>query len=499
MKNQIPKVSRRQFLGQASCAALGTTGLFSSMLHTRLMGQVAASSDSSDYKATVCLFLLGGNDSFNMLAPRGNSESDPFYQGYLQARGGLPSGGGLALPRSDIDPLNILGTAPAVGIHRNLPKLARIFNQDRKLAFVSNVGTLLREGTNSDVIDQSGYLPIGAYSHSDQQQQWQTCFLEGRSAVGWGGLMVDSLYSANVPWASNISIGGVNIWQTGNASRVGASSPFSITPSGAPLIDGPSSNNSAYEQVFSDAVNGLFGATLEQHQPGILDRVLHRSLGRSNEQVKALDAILNPPEGEENADDLAVQQIFAEPELANNPLAADLALVARMIALKDSFEFSEGVRRQTFFVGIGGWDHHDEVINNQAALFPVVDNAVDAFYRAMIAINALDSTTLFSASDFGRTLTSNGKGSDHGWGGNQFVLGGKVDGGRIYGTYPDLTPDALHGAKLDAGRLRVIPTTAVDQYFATMAKWMGVSGGDFDTIFPNLSNFAVKDLGFMTA
>jgi len=499
MNSSAHNLSRRRFLGQASCAALGATGLFSSMMHTRLMGQVAAASNPGDYKATVCIFLLGGNDSFNMLAPRGSSESDPFYQGYLQARGGLPNSGGLALPRADIDPLNIIGGGPAVGIHHKLPKLARIFNEDRNLAFISNVGTLIRPDTTSDLIDQSGYLPIGAYSHSDQQQQWQTCFLDGRSAIGWGGLMVDSLYTANVPWASNISIGGVNVWQTGNSSRVGASAPFSITPSGAPLIDGPSSGNSAYEAVFSKAVDGLFGATLEQHQPGILDRVLHRSLGRSNEQVKALDAILNPPSGSENADDITVQNLFADPALDGNDLATDLMLVARMIALRDSFEFSEGVRRQTFFVGIGGWDHHDEVIQNQEYLFPVVDDAVDAFYRALGAIGALDKVTVFSASDFGRTLSSNGRGSDHGWGGNQFVMGSKVNGGQIYGTYPDLSPAALDAEGLNAGRLRVIPTTAVDQYFATMAKWMGVSAGDFDSIFPNISNFAVKDLGFMTA
>lgn len=496
MKDTPSQMTRRRFLGQASCALLGTTGLFSSMMHNRLMGQVAAGCDPSDYRATVCVFLLGGNDSYNMLPPRGSSASDPFYQGYLEARGGLPDAGGLALPWDQINSLNPLNpNAPAVGIHHKLPKLRQLFNDDRKLAFVTNVGTLIREGTNSDLINQSGYLPLGAYSHSDQQESWQTCFLEGRSAIGWGGRMVDSLYTSDVPWASNISIGGVNIWQTGDAGRIGASAPFSITPDGAPLIDGPSSGNAAYEAMFSEAVGDLFSSTLESQHPGILDRILHRSLGRSRDQVEELSGILNPPLGEEDPDDALAQSFFDG--LEDNPLAQDLKLVARMIALRSQFAFTANTKRQTFFVGLGGWDHHDEVINNQAGLFPLVDDALYAFYEALVGISALDRVTLYTASDFGRTLSSNGRGSDHGWGGNQLVMGGGVDGGKIYGNYPDLSPAALDAEKLNAGRLRVIPTTSVDQYFATIASWMCVPDGELDTIFPNLRNFGTRNLGFM--
>lgn len=487
------KLSRRQFLGQSACAALGTGGLISTLLNTRMMGQVAAGSGPTDYRALVCIFLLGGNDSYNMLVPYDSQAAGSLYDGYVKTRG-LAANGGLALPWGDISPLAPGGVALPYGIHNRLNKLRQHFNSG-DLAFVSNVGTLIRPTTSSDLESAaSSFLPIGAFSHSDQQEQWQTCFKTGRSATGWGGLMVDSMYGGNIPWASNISVGGVNIWQTGNSSVPGASQPFSVSNGGVSLIDGPTSNNLDYETLYTGAINSMFGATLESQRPGILERVLHRKIQKSNEQADELSSIL----ATSNADDATVQSIFDnDATLADNPLAGDLRTAARFIALRNQFSFNGGPKRQTFFIGLGGWDHHDEVLNNQDYLFQVVDNAVDAFYSALQAINMQSSVTTFSASDFGRTLSSNGRGSDHGWGGHCFVLGGRVDGGKIHGTYPNLATTELTSAGLDAGRQRIIPTNSVDEYFATLARWFGITDPTtLEEIFPNLPNFS-DNLNFM--
>jgi uncharacterized protein (DUF1501 family) len=175
---------------------------------------------------------------------------------------------------------------------------------------------------------------------------------------------------------------------------------------------------------------------------------------------------------------------------ANNKLAQQLQIVARLIAVNGAL----GAKRQVFFVSLGGFDTHDNQIVTQASLHTQLAGAIDYFYQSTVALGVASQTTLFTASDFGRTLTSNGDGSDHGWGAHHFVVGGAVKGGDIYGTFPVVAM----GTTDDVGSGRLLPLSSVDQYASTMAKWFGVGDSNLNLIAPNIGNFTKRDLGFMT-
>lgn len=456
-----PEISRRRFLGQASCAAVGSTALFNTVLNMRMFNALAAPGE--DYRALVCLFLSGGVDSFNILVPSGTSE----YQEYATVRGDL------ALPVDTLLPITPqTPDGRTYGLHPGATGLQSLFAQNR-LALVANVGTLVEPTTLQQFRNGSVALPLGLFSHSDQQMHWQSSIPDQRSAVGWAGRMADIIQTGNCNpnIGMNVSLSGTNIWQSGRIT-----SHYTITENGSEgLWDYGGTSPDAI--LRTEAVDGLLGL---QYQHLFEKTFAARMRGAIDAHIafeNAIDAL--PP---------------LQTQFSNTSLSRKFRMIALTIAARDML----CMKRQTFFVEFGGWDHHDEVILNQAAMVPVISAALSEFYAALVELGVDDLVTTFTASDFGRTLSSNGRGSDHAWGGNHLVMGSAVGGGDLYGSYPQL----YLGNALDTGRGRLIPTTAVDEYFGDLALWFGVPAADIDLILPNIGRFwatgsAAPPVGFL--
>jgi len=446
-----PPLSRRQFIGQASCAGVGATALFSTLLSLRLANSLAAQTAPSDYKALVCLFLAGGNDSFNMLVPTTSGE----YNAYAAARSGL------ALARESllsITPTNLGGRT--LGIHPSMTEVRDLFNAGR-LAFVSNVGSLVRPTTLADY-RASRHRPVSLYSHADQIKQWQTCIPDQRTAIGWGGRAADIIRSLNQPSvvSMNISLSGQSIFLTGKQVFT-----YSTTANGATALTG-------YNPTAANNLTALRSAAVDSLLEADYRRIFEQSFGNSSRD--AVDAYY------EFASALSGTTL-ATPVPTGNSVAANLAMVARAAAAAGRF----GARRQVFFVQFGGWDHHNEVLNNQTTMLRTVSRAVDTFWQALGEVGLQNNVTLFTASDFGRTLKSNGNGSDHAWGGNHLVLGGAIKGGNVFGNKDQgYYPDLQNLAQIDTGQGRLIPGVAVDEYARDMLKWFGVGDGDLEYVLP---------------
>ncbi|MBO0933859.1 DUF1501 domain-containing protein [Fibrella aquatilis] len=462
MKASHNSINRRQFLGQASCAAVGTTSLLSTLTNMLLTNSAVAQNAAgfTDYRAMICLFLPGGNDSFNLLVPTGAA-----YSEYAQVRADL------ALPQASLLPISPLNTASRpLALHPGATGLQTLFTQ-QKLAFLANVGSLVRPTTLGD-FNTGNSLPYGIFSHSDQQEQWQSSIPDVRSGVGWAGRAADLLESANISSnvSMNISISGNNLFQVGNQIV-----PYTVNASGASALNGYAGTG-GYDPIRHSAIDNQ----LAQEYKNMLDKTYARMKRNSLDAYQQFtEATANP---------------LPADNLGNGPLGSQLRQVAKIIAGRNTL----GVKRQIFYVQWGGWDFHDNVVDNMAAMIPVVSDAVKAFYDLTVAMGVQNNVTLFSASEFGRSLTSNAKGSDHAWGGNQFMVGGAVNGQKIYGTYPDL----FQNNSLDTGRGRLIPTTSVDQMAAELAIWMGVSKSDLPLVLPNISRFynisgSANPLGFM--
>lgn len=466
MKNRL---SRRKFLGEASCAALGSTTFLSTALNLGLLNTAAARphiiGPEGDYKALVCILLAGGADSHNILVPTTSNE----YQSYDGIRGDL------ALGLSDVQNINPNNTpGRTFGIHNGMPQLKTLFDNN-KASFIANVGTLVEPIANkNDFLYGNKNLPLGLYSHADQIMQWQTSVPQDRSAVGVGGRMADILKDMNSidTVSMNISLDGKNRFQAGNTvieysigndptpENIGIES---LTPwwsnSGYLTEQRNKGINSlmgdVYSNIFQDTYAGLTRQTIESVD------IMRSAIGKKPGYPTIFPSAAPP---------------------SNNYLAQDLRMMADMISVQNHL----GAKRQIFFTTFGGWDHHDEVLDNQAEMLPKLDAAIGAFYNAMVDLGCEDQVALFTISDFGRTLTSNMQGSDHAWGGNSIIVGGQVNGGNVLGDYPELSNN--NDLNLDE-RGRFIPTTSVDEVYAELALWFGVSLNDLSYILPNIGNF----------
>ena len=468
-------ISRRRFLGQASCAAVSSIPVLSTLLNLKLAQDVAAvtAPASGEYRALVCLFLSGGNDSFNVLVPR-----DPVaYATYQSSRSNL------ALTPAQLIDIHPIGL-PNFAVHGGMPEVANLFEAG-KAAFVANVGTLIEPVQNrTQVAQNSKRLPLGLYSHSDQIEQWQTSVPNTRSGIGWGGRMVDLIKDLNsnqiVPM--QISLDGSNVWQAGNTVA-----EYAITPTGATGLAGYDPGWVQYADV-QNAMSAAVDSQLAQQYTNLLAQTFN------TRKKQALDAYQS----------FAAASAPALPNGVTFP-ATYVGSRLQMIAQAIQGRAALGAVRQTFFVQWGGWDHHDDVLGNQGIMLPQISAAIGAFYNALTALGIADKVTLFTASDFGRTLTSNSRGSDHAWGSNQLVVGGAVNGKRIFGQYPSLAINPDTGAEvnpLDTGRGRFIPTTSCDQFFAELALWLGVSASNLPLVLPNIGNFystsgGTPPVGFM--
>jgi len=443
-------ISRRKFLGEASCAALGSTTFFSSLLDLKKINAAAAASSSildGSYKAMVCILLQGGNDSFNMLIPTGTSE----YNAYATTRSNL------AIPQADI--LNLNGIN--YGFHPAMTGAQNLFNSGR-LSLISNIGTLIEPITKTQFYNESIPVPLGLYSHADQMQQWQTSVPHDRTSIGWGGKMADLLSSmnGNSNVSMNIALGQQNTFQKGETTV-----EYVIDPE-----DGPS------------GIRGYGDADARQQiQTNTIDHYINQAYADAFKQSYVDVIKISRDAHQELSSALAGVPDFTMVSFTDNHVSQSLNMIAKTIAARSTLS----AQRQIFFIEFGGWDHHDEVLTNQNEMLGVLSDAMSEFNTALNEINVADCVTTFTMSEFSRTLTSNGNGTDHAWGGNMMVMGGDINGGQLFGSYPSLVLDN----SIEVGGGVLIPQLSCDEYFAELAMWFGVNNGDLADIFPNLGNF----------
>lgn len=453
--------SRRAFLKRAS--ALSIAGPATSfVVNLAAMGEAAAAT-ASDYKALVCVFLYGGNDYANTLPPYDNTR----HAFYTSQRPGFAHSQA-ALQPTVLNPSVALPNGAQYALAPGLAPLLPIFNAGR-MAVMLNVGTLVQPTTKAQYQARSVPLPPKLLSHNDQQSYWQASSPEG-AATGWGGRMGDLLQSGN----GNASLTCINA--SGNAVFLTgrAAVQYAVSNSGPIALNARTSlNGSAAAATLLRQLMANPGGT-HDFQTAISD------IGKRALELQALvsNALSIAP---------ATTTPFPAAVDPSSSLGAQLQLVAKLISVGKEL----GARRQVFFVSTGRFDTHDDIGTLHPILMQNLANALRAFYDTTVELGVADKVTTFTASDFGRALTANNDGTDHGWGSMHFALGGAVNGGRFYGINPIL---ANNGPD-DIGQGRLIPTMSVDQYGATMASWFGVPTADLPSVFPNLKNFAGSPLG----
>ena len=449
-------LNRRDFLKTSGAAAVfaATPGLAYSQL-------VGTAGPFDDYRALVCVFLFGGNDSFNMLVPNTPAE----YDAYARSRQNL------AIAQTDLLPIAPVSTpTPDFGLHPSMSGIHSLFNSG-EAAFVANVGPLIEPTSKDQFFNRSVALPPQLFSHNDQQDQWTSLRGNVSSKTGWAGRMADLIRTgvADQQMATNASLFGANLFQSADETVA-----YVMGPNGPVQFEGFSTDPTSilFEQraAFRRIVEAQYGTVYERGYA----EVQRRAIDAADTVKAAIDAA--PP---------------INTEFPESQLGAQLNTVARLIAVRDRLQ----MKRQVFFVAAGGFDSHDNQQQDQPGLLGGISEAITAFHAATVELGTAGNVTTFTQSDFGRTLTSNGDGTDHAWGGNQLVVGGAVNGRELYGNYPLLEI----GGPEDVAGGRMIPSTSADQYAATLARWFGIADADLEVVAPNLSNFAARDLGFMIA
>ncbi|MEM9383076.1 MAG: DUF1501 domain-containing protein [Planctomycetota bacterium] len=445
------RLSRRRLLELGGCgaAALASAPAANAM---RVFSGAGGGSGGGDYKALVCVFLYGGADTFNVLVPTSAAE----YGVYAASRGDLAETHASLLPITPLTP-----DGATYGVNGQMPAVQQMF-QDGKLAFVPNTGPLVQPLTKAEFLTGAAPVPPYLFSHNDQQTQWQVAQANGPRTTGWAGRMLDRMPGAS---GGTILSPGIGIDLTAQLLVGTQTVPYVL---GA---DGTESLAIAAGPVRRTVVDALMGST----------HALGAEFGRVQRESIEIDELLS--QVLVNAPDFSA--LFPEPSF----LAAQLQMVARMISVRAAL----GVTRQVFFVGTGGWDTHDAQTTQLPGLLASLSAALGGFQAAMEQIGEESNVTAFTHTEFGRTLSSNGQGSDHGWGGHALAFGGAVRGQEIYGAMPDL---AIGGSD-DIGEGRILPRIGVDQFASTLAKWFGLTPAEIDQVFPNVRNFATSDLGFL--
>jgi uncharacterized protein (DUF1501 family) len=427
---------------------------------------VAGAPITSDYKALVCLFLNGGNDANNLIIPLGSG-----YSAYASARSNL------AIPQASVLPFTPhTADGRSWGLHPSVTDLHALFNSG-KMALLANAGTLVYPTTKTQYNARTVPLPPQLFSHSDQQVQWQHSVPDKPTATGWGGRTADLLNAFNTSdqISMSISLAGKNTFQVG--AKV---SQYAINTSGAVTLAGSTSSATSLDGIRFRAQKDIFA----QSQSALFETAFASASGDAIVSADLLNTVLTASP--------AITTVFPNTSAGNQ-----LKMAARLIGASPTL----GLKRQVFFVQLGGWDTHAAQLVNtdpgngtHAGLLAQISQAVNAFYNATVELGVANQVTTFTASDFGRTYRSNGDGSDHGWGSHHFIVGGAVNGTELYGKMPTLTvsgPD-------DTTQGRWIPTTSVDEYAATLATWFGVSPTDLPTVLPNIGRFAKPNLGFLS-
>jgi uncharacterized protein (DUF1501 family) len=397
--------------------------------------------------------------------------------------------GNLALPVASLRTLNQAagGDGQLYGLHASCAGFQELFNglggdtARRRLSIISNIGTLIQPVNKAQYLAETVPLPRALFSHSDQIDQWQTSVPQGLVQLsGWGGRAADVMHDTfnSGQTAMSISLSGNSLFQVGNNTQ-----QFVVTPGGALTFTAAVGGQPATNPL--TVKNTAHRSLIEQHYGNLMQESFGQLTKTSLDLQEHFQTIFN------TYDASAIDPLFPP----NNYLGNDLLAVAKIIALRQQL----GLRRQTIFLTYGGWDHHAELINTQASMLAFLDAALTAFQKALEALNLQDDVITFTCSDFARTLRSNGNGTDHAWGGNALVMGGPVQGGRVLGSFPDLT---LEGNDDVGYGGRLIPTTSVDQFFAELLRWFGVSAANMSYVLPNIANFynvnsSTLPLGFL--
>ncbi|HEY9023424.1 MAG TPA: DUF1501 domain-containing protein, partial [Burkholderiaceae bacterium] len=504
-----PNLSRRAALRRLG--AIGAAGAATPwMMNLAAFGQAQATG-TSGYKALVCLFMYGGNDAYNTVLP---TDTDS-WNAYLAARNSDTSPVALAAPgtvpvkNSPNYNLRLGGVLPITpktaqagrqfALHPQLAAVRTLFNAGR-VAIVANVGPLIQPTAKTDVTSNLAALPPKLYSHNDQESVWQSMQPEG-ATVGWGGAMVDRLASQNTnALFTSISTGSNSVWLAGNSVR-----PYSVALTGA--IHLGAYDNTLYSSTVAQQTLQSLVRTTRENQYFEQDHaaVASRSIDAEAILTPALPAQQAAPWGTPNLaagalDPLLCYKNVDTGVLQINPITQQLQIVARMIQAHSTL----GMGRQIFFIGCEGFDTHDTQNERHADLMAQLAQALNYWDTVTRSMGVDQMVTTFTASDFGRAFASNGDGTDHGWGGHHFVMGGAVKGGDIYGRFPTYgLTDANNGFtsndQLDDGSL--LPALSVEQYAGTLGTWFGMSNTDLQAVMPNINNFpkANWDLGFMNA
>jgi uncharacterized protein (DUF1501 family) len=507
---KFAELSRREFLRRAACAAVGTAAMTSAISDLRLMNAAVAQSNigPNDYKALVCIFLQGGNDSNNLIIPTSAAQ----YAYYNQTRSPV-----LAIPSNSILPVTSLGSngtnsgdGNTYGLHPSCPELQQLFGEG-KLAFLFNTGTLVYPLTLAQYSANSVPRPPQLFSHADQQTQWQTSVPDQPPTTGWGGRCADLLNSVqpNAPISLMVTLAGANTFEIGNIVA-----QYSVANSGAISLSLPTNPGGGANTNRLPALMSLLGLPYTNLQAQAYASVAEQSINSAELLNNAISNTIAPSYWT-NVNALTSVAGFptkiTPPVSGSAPftstLSPQLQMIARLIAAGSTAVANGGfgMKRQIFFCQVGGFDLHTGQTNYSTAnpnnvllgahtnLLAELSQSMFAFQRAMEQLGLSNSVTSFTASDFGRTFPSNGQGSDHGWGSHHLILGGAVNGQHTYGQFPGFRTNSPN----DLGTGRWIPTTAIDQYFATLATWFGVDPGNLSTVFPNIGRFTSSNLGFI--
>ncbi len=487
-KTSASDLSRRKFLG-ACCASVTATGMLSALAQLRMIGAVASAGNGalvrptadaapqSDFKALVCIFLAGGNDANNLIVPTDTTT----YSAYALGRGALalpqPSLLGITPKTSDG---RTWGLHPSLGINPDgsAGGLKGLFDQG-KLAVLANVGTLAYPLTQAQYNSGAVPKPLQLFSHNDQQVEWQSSITDQGFTTGWGGRLADltNSFNSNNRISMAISLNGQNSFQVGkNVAQ------YAVGTAGAVALTGSGTGTTA-NGLRTTAMNDL----LAQSNSNLFEAAFGGLTTSAVNNSALLSSIVT-----------GTSPFASYFTGLTSSLSQQLHMIVRLVNAQTAL----GLKRQIFFARTGGFDLHtaEVTLGNttngaHALLIRDISQSLTAFYNALASISAQNQVTAFTASDFGRTYNTNGDGSDHGWGSHHLVLGGAVNGGDIYGRMPNF---AINGPD-DTGRGRWIPSTSVDEYSATLAKWFGVSATDMPVVLPNLGRFAKPDLGFMGA
>ena len=456
------KTNRRDFLKTTLAGAVAASPLFSLFGST---GALRAAETGDGYKAMVCILLEGGADVFNMIAPT----QQEAYADYRAAREDI------AVARSDLVPFSHTdenGLNPlAWGMRSNMTAMHELFEQ-KKLSIIANVGTLVTPITADDVANGAP-VPAQLFSHNSQRALWMMGNARSIEKRGWAARAGDAFYPSPNPYF-NITVGGNNIMQSGGIAEALPFSAAEVSPDTMTYYGfGPESGGGELGSVYQE---------IYRQQQSARNRLLATFATRRMEELNQQVTLQNLFDGVEEFSGFG-----GGVHETGKPLGKQLELVAKILSVRDNFPGQP--RRQIFFVNHHGWDTHDSDNEHQAGY---LSESLGAFQAALEKMGIADQVTTFTISDFGRSLGTNGAGTDHGWGGHAFVMGGAVRGGDIFGKMP-----ALHRDSPDAWSNRMVPTISMEQYLATIVRWFGATDDELNKIFPNLNSFAVRDMGFM--